>query len=101
MPWTITVLPANPPSVKGSPLRTSVRDLPRNGALVAGELAALGVADVAANAVGDAVALAAGGVEEPPQATTNTSASLRGVANAAIPMRVRSGCLHGSRAAED
>ena len=100
MPWTITVLPANPPSVKRSPLRTSVRAVPRKGALATGELAR-GVADAAPNAVGDAVALAAGGVEELPQATTNTSASLRGVANANIPMRVRAGRFRGSRTAED
>lgn len=89
MPWTITVLPVNPPSMKRSPLRTSVSAVRRKGAVLAAGLAALvgvadAAADVAATTVDAAVALAVGGADEPPQATTNTSASLRGVATGGI-----------------
>ena len=74
MPWTITVLPANPPNVNGSPVRTSVSIVRRigEGACVA-VTTLVGVADGAGGAAtttgGDTVALAAGAGEGLPQAT--------------------------------
>src|SRR5918995_7000480 len=45
IPWTITVLPVKPPSVKRSPVRTSVSEKRRIGELAGVAAALVGVAD--------------------------------------------------------
>jgi len=89
MPWTITVFPVKPPSVKRSPVRTSVSEMRRTGDVVAVDVAALvGVAeamtDAAAAAVGEGVTPVAAGAAGPAQPTLSARARPR-----AIPHLVR------------
>lgn len=77
----MTVLPGNPPSVKRSPVRTSVSTTRRIGEGASVEVAALvgatgAVAD-AAGTDGEGGALAAGSVEGLLHATANPSTSAR------------------------
>lgn len=81
MPWMITILPANPPNVNGSPVRTSVRPMRSTGALTAPVTApgagAEGAAEVAAITDPDGVALALGNIGAPHAAQRMTNASPR------------------------
>ena len=79
MPSTSTVFPANPPSVKRDPDRTSVSSARRIGdvALAAGVGAGVeaAVADTAAAAVGEGAALVTAGAAGAAQPTPATAAA--------------------------
>jgi hypothetical protein len=79
MPWTITVLPPKPPSMKRSPLRTSVRVICSIGdAVVVGAALVVGAGDTVTDAAADTTAdgVAGDGLAGVPHAMRSTSEAL-------------------------